>query len=277
MADRASRVNARGVRFRGLILLLAFIPLSAIAPAQASEQPGWLRKVGSGLIKTLKDFATCESRLLPAPPKASDELSLIAVGRRSDSIRSRGFSWVVSWIDQLHIDLSRVDDLERLAQTLSRGKSSEEAFSKLVAAKFNGLKHIPLLDFLPQFAHVYTGLKAQTDDPNCYNAAMNWYGWVFGPGYADPDEFQGWVDGRCTPITPDEARFGDLVVVRGYREQDFQVVPKHAMILLNSRFIWHKASHFQIDRWVFSSFHEAVQPYASGINALHYFRCRERQ
>jgi hypothetical protein len=166
--------------------------------------------------------------------------------------------------DQVFIDLPRDADAARInlaaAALVPAGKNPRRAAEKIQAALERG-EDIPLRRFLPTFAKLWTGKRADCEGPNCINAALLFDGIAERPEYMDDWELENAVETHFRPLAPDERlRVGDLIAFHTLDPQERESI-SHAARYVGDDFVWHKASRKPETPYTFEKLTHAAGSY----------------
>jgi hypothetical protein len=147
--------------------------------------------------------------------------------------------------DHVYIDLKRDATPQQVAAAaaalLPEGKNPKKTIEKLQRALDRG-EEIPLRQFLPTFAKLWTGKHADCDGPNCLNAALLFDGLAEREEYMEDWELENAVDSHFRPLQPGERlRVGDLIAFHTLDPHERPGI-SHAVRYVGGDYVWHKAS-----------------------------------
>ena len=149
------------------------------------------------------------------------------------------------------------DHLPTIAKILAQGKPSDEILQKLIRRVKKAETKIPLTDIAPNVVKKYNNRFASCNEPNCFNATLNWYDPKVGIKYTRPEEMEAALLKFFEPVDSlPKLRFGDTIVVRAPNGEIL-----HTAIHLNRNILWHKSGFLKEYPWTFETFREAVEQY----------------
>lgn len=109
--------------------------------------------------------------------------------------------------------MKQTNKIEEVINLLTVGENRERIRSVLMRYVSSGIKEIPLIELLPDFAMKNTNKFSSCDGPNCFNALMNWFEPATGIQITHATQIVPWLRANFTELKHDaELQFGDVIV-----------------------------------------------------------------